>query len=417
MDPTNTLSPTGIGVATAPARRRDWRFVDTGATRDPRLDLMRGLVFVLLFAVHFDYFSVFTFFAWERIGVVSSAETFIALAGIVTGLVFGRKLDAEGLQACLPGLFSRAVDLYKINLLVILSIGLSRYVPGIDSTALTTFHDPYTGTTYPLYPPLDAGLVKLVIDAVLLRCGPHQFQVMGLYVTLFLLSPAILYMIGKRKTWLLSAISVTLYLINFFMPETTPGTAQIRLSGAQFEFAFPLLAWQVLFVHAVIAGYHKTQIVDWFSQAAHRGWLWTCVALAAAFMVFSLNHPIDLFPDWARLEFIPPDTFNWIFHTWFQKYKLGPGRLLNEVVLFVAVYALFTRCWQPLNRAIGWLFIPLGAASLYVFTIHILMIRLVVNTPLPGLHNFWVNSAIHLGALLLAWYAVKKQFLFRWLPH
>jgi hypothetical protein len=91
--------------------------------------------------------------------------------------------------------------------------------------------------------------------------------------------------------------------------------------------------------------------------------------------------------------------------------------LLNEVVLFVSVYALLTRCWQPLNRSLGWLFIPLGEASLYVFTLHILLIGFVVNTPLPGLHNFWFNSAIHLGALLLAWYAVKKQFLFRWLPH
>jgi hypothetical protein len=415
MDFSNTYSATG--VAAVAAGRRDWRFVDTGATRDPRLDLMRGLVFVLLFTVHFDYFSLFTYVAWERIGVVSSAETFIALAGIVTGLVFGRKLDAEGLKACIPGLFRRALDLYKLNLLVILSVGAARYLPGIDSTALTTFHDPYSGQTYPLYPPIEDGVLKLLLDAVLLRCGPHQFQVMGLYAALFLLAPAILYMIGKRKTWLLSALSVTLYLVNFFMPEATPGTAQIRLTGAEFEFAFPLLAWQVLFVHAVIAGYHKDHIVHWFSQPANRAWLWTCVALAAGLMVFSLNHPIDLFPDWARLHFIPADTFNAIFSTWFQKYKLGPGRLLNEVVLLVTVYALLTRCWEPAKRALGWLFIPLGEASLYVFTIHILMLRLVVNTPLPGLHNFWINSLIHLGALLLAWYAVKRQFLFRWLPH
>jgi hypothetical protein len=415
MSLSTNLSP--IDIAAALDRKRDWRFVDTGVTRDPRLDLMRGLVFVLLFAVHFDYFSIFTFVAWERVGVISSAETFIALAGIVTGLVFGRKLDAEGLKACIPGLFRRAFDLYKINLLVILSIGVARYLPGIDSTALTSFHDPYTGQTYQLYPPIEAGVPKLLLDAALLRCGPHQLQVMGLYTALFLLAPAVLYMIGQRKTWLLSAISVTLYLVNFFMPETTPGTAQMRLSGAQFEFAFPLLAWQIVFVHAVIAGYHKTHIVDWFSQPAHRGWLWICVALSAGFMLFSLNHPIDLFPDWARLNFIPADAFNWVYGTWFQKYKLGPGRLLNEVVLFVSVYALLTRCWQPLNRSLGWLFIPLGEASLYVFTLHILLIGFVVNTPLPGLHNFWFNSAIHLGALLLAWYAVKKQFLFRWLPH
>ena len=396
---------------------RDWMFPDTHATRDPRLDLMRGLVFVLLFVVHFDYFSIFMYVAWERIGVVSSAETFIALAGIVTGLVFGRKLKAEGLHACIPGLVGRAVDLYKINLLVILSLGLLRYVHWINVTALTTFYDPYSGVTYPLYPPLDAGLMKLVVDALLLRCGPHQFQIIGLYACLFLLTPAILYMIGKGRARLLSAISCTIYLVNFLMPETTPGTAEIRISGAQFEFAFPLLAWQVLFVHSVIAGYYKIEIIEFFTRPEQRWWIWLCAAMSLGFMVFSLNHPIDMFPDWAQFNFIPDDTFNSIFKGYFQKYKLGPGRLLNEVVLFVTVFAVLTRAWRPINKAIGWLFIPLGEASLYVFMIHIYILLIVINTPLPGLHDFWVDGGIQAGALLLAWACVKKQFLYRWLPH
>lgn len=401
----------------APSRAHNWMFVDTGATRDPRLDFMRGLVFVLLFAVHFDYFSIFTFLAWERFGVVSSAETFIALAGIVTGLVFGRKMLLDGLGACTQGLYRRALDLYKVNLIVIVSIGLMRYLPWIEETVLTTFRDPYSGITYQLYPPLDSGLMKMVGDALLLRCGPHQLQILGLYAVLFLLTPLILFFIRKRWTLLLSATSLAFYLINFLMPELPPGTAVIRLTGAQFEYAFPLMAWQVLFVHGVIAGYYKFQIVDWFSQRQNRFWIWLCVAMSIGFMIFSLNHPIDRFPDWARLHFIPADTFNKLYLDYFTKYNLAPGRLLNEVVLLVSVYALLTRCWRPINQALGWFFIPLGAASLYVFMIHILILALVINTPLPGLQNFWVNSAIHLGALLLTWYCVKKQFLFRWLPH
>ena len=409
--------PGALAPSAASSRAPGWMFVDSGSTRDPRLDFMRGLVFVLLFAVHFDYFSIFTFVAWERFGVVSSAETFIALAGIATGLVFGRKLQAEGFGACIPALFKRALDLYKVNLLLILSIGLKRYLPWIDETVLTTFRDPYTGITYQLYPPLDSGVIKMVGDALLLRCGPHQAQIIGLYAFLFLLTPLILFFIQKRRILLLSGASLGLYLINFLAPEAPLGTAAIRLSGAQFEYGFPLMAWQVLFVHGVIAGCYKFQIVDWFSQRKNRFWLWSCVAMSAGFMIFSLNHPINLFPDWARLHFIPADTFNAIYDAYFKKYNLGPGRLLNEVVLLVTVYALLTRCWRPINQAFGWFFIPLGAASLYVFMLHILMLSLVVNTPLPGLHNFWVNSAIHLGTLLAAWYCVKKQFLFRCLPH
>jgi hypothetical protein len=396
---------------------RDWAYVDTGSTRDPRLDLMRGLVFLLLFVVHFDYFSIFTIFAWERFGVVSSAETFIALAGVVTGMVFGRKMNAEGFRACLPALFRRALDLYKLNVLVILSIGLMRYLPVLDLTVLTTFRNPYTGITYPLYPPLEAGLLRLLIDTLLLRCGPHQFQIIGLYVGLFLLTPLILFLIERWWTVLLSAISCALYLLNFMTPEAEPGTAQIRLTGAMFEYAFPLIAWQFLYVHAVIVGYHKTAIANWLSAPRHHIWVWACAAASLGFMVFSLNHPLDMFPSWTQFSFMAPDTFNRIYGGYFQKYNLGPGRLLNQIVLLVTVYAVLTRLWVPVNETIGWLFVPLGAASLYVFTIHIVMLGLVANSPLPGLESIWVNSAVHVGVLLLAWYCVKRDFLGRWLPH
>jgi hypothetical protein len=395
---------------------RHWIYPPSTATRDPRLDFMRGFVFILLFAVHFDYFSIFMYVAWERVGVVSSAETFIALAGIVTGLVFGRKMKAEGLAACVPGIINRAADLYRTNLIVILLIGLMRYQHWIDVTVVTTFRDQITGTVYPLYPPVAAGFMKLLSDALLLRCGPHQFQVIGLYAVLFLLTPAILFMIHTKHTKLLSALSCIVYLVNLGMPESAPGTAEIRATGALFEFGFPLVAWQVLFVHAVIAGYYKQEILDFFSRPDRRWLIWACMAASAAFMIFALNHPIDEFPFWAELHFVPADVFGRVFNEYFQKYKLGPGRLLNEVVLFISVFAVLTRCWRPLNAAFGWFFIPLGEASLYVFTIHIFLLVVVSNTPLPALHNFWINGGIHAATLLLVWVCVKTQFLYRWLP-
>jgi hypothetical protein len=367
--------------------------------------------------VHFDYFSAFTFLAWERFGVVSSAETFIALAGIVVGLVFGGKAKLEGIRPCIRPLFSRALDLYKANLIVVISIGLRRYLPWFDVSVVTHFNDPYSGKVYDLYPPLDAGLLKMLGDALLLRCGPHQFQIMGLYACLFLLTPFILYLLVNRKAWWLSALSVGLYLLNFFTPEAVPGTAQIRLTGAAFEFAFPLLAWQVLFVHAVMVGYYKIEIVLFFSEARNQLWIWLCVALSAGFMFFSLNHPLDKLPPWAQLSVIDPVTFQHLYDAYFHKYSLAPGRLLNEVVLFVAGYAALTRLWKPIEAALGWLFIPLGAASAYVFTVHVFLLAVVDNTPLPHLNSFAVNTALHGGLLLLVWFMVKKQFLFRWLPH
>jgi hypothetical protein len=400
-----------------PTNTSDWIFRETSATRDSRLDLMRGFVFVILFACHFDYFSIFMYFAWERLGIISSAETFISLAGIVIGIVFGRKCKSEGIAACMPGLVNRAIDLYKINVIVALTVGLLRYVSWINTDPITGFNDPYTGAHYPLYPPMELGVLKLLRDAFLLQCGPHQFQIMGLYAVLFLLAPAILFLLDKRRAKLLSAISCIVYLINFGTPETTPGTAEIRLTGAQFEFGFPFVAWQILFVHAVMAGYYKNEIVAFFSERRNRALIWLAAATSVFFMFFALNHPVDSFPAWSQFTFIPGELFDKIYHGYFAKYNLGPGRLMNQIVLFITVYAALTRFWRPINDTIGWFFIPLGEASLYVFTVHVFLLLAVANSPLPGLKNIWVNTAIHVGTLGLVWLMVKNRFLFRWIPH
>lgn len=399
-----------------PSAAAGWRYVDTGATRDLRIDFMRGFVFVLLFTTHFRYFSWFALVAWERLGVVSSAETFILLAGVVTGAVYGKKLRAEGLGPCTIKLFGRAWTLYKIAIIVGGSVALLRLIPWLDTEAVTSFTDPVTGQHYPLFPPVDQKLLTFY-HVLFLKTGPDQFQVIGLYVVLFLLTPMVFWALHRGYTAGLLALSWAAYLFNYLTPEMTPGTAQIRLTGAQFEYAFPLIAWQLIFVHGIVAGFYKQRILRFFQGAAGRMIVVACVALSVAFIIFSLNHPLQELPDWAVVSLMSPETFRAVYDSYFLKYNLGPGRLLNNLVLLISVYALLTVAWRPLNRLFGWLFIPLGQESMYVFFVHVFLILLVDNSPLPAMNNVWVNTAIHAGALLLVWFMVRTRFLFRWIPH
>jgi hypothetical protein len=79
----------------------------------------------------------------------------------------------------------------------------------------------------------------VVRDLLLLRLGPWQFNVMGLYVVLVLVAPLLL--AALRRAWSARAGA-----------ELGPVRAERRLAdplfGAQFEDPFPLLTWQVLFV-------------------------------------------------------------------------------------------------------------------------------------------------------------------------
>ncbi|MEJ2246741.1 MAG: OpgC domain-containing protein, partial [Acidobacteriota bacterium] len=59
--------------------------------RDLRLDFMRGLIMVYVVVVHIECYSLFSLFAWERLGIISSAEGFVFLSGLVAGLVYGKR--------------------------------------------------------------------------------------------------------------------------------------------------------------------------------------------------------------------------------------------------------------------------------------------------------------------------------------
>ena len=133
-------------------KAKNWSYVDTGSTRDLRLDFMRGIVIPLLFASHFEYFSALMYIGWERVGVVSTAEIFVILAGVVVGMVFGKKLRNKGLAASMPALMDRSVKLYLTNVMLIFIIAAIRLLPEIDATIITTFHSPFSGKTYPLFP-------------------------------------------------------------------------------------------------------------------------------------------------------------------------------------------------------------------------------------------------------------------------
>ncbi len=389
-----------------------WAYPDDGTTRDLRLDFMRGFVIPLLFATHFQYFSALMYIGWERVGVISMAEIFVTLSGIVTGLVYRRKIERTSFSNAMDSLVQRGIRLYLINVGVILIVGLMRYLPWPDMTILTTFQDPVSGMIYSPYPPLDADFSFLLSQTLLLRFGPHQYQVIGLYAALFILTPLVFALLRHGQIKLLLGVSWVLYLIHYGAPFQS-----LRPTGAQFEYAFPVMAWQLIFVHGLVLGYYKDHWVPFLASFWGKVLIKVSVVLSIGFLLFAWNHPMDQFPEWAQFHWVPPDTFMYLYNTYFEKSKLGIGRLLNMAVAFISVYILLTYCWRPINRLFGWFFIPLGQASLYVFTTHLIFLLIIANTPLPEYHNFWLNTLIHAIILACTWIMVKTRFLFRFIPH
>ena len=401
-----TMADTALGDAGVGSR--DLAYPAVTGTRDLRIDYLRGMIMLIVITVHMEYFSVYSYLVWERFGVISSAEGFVTLSGIVMGMVYMRRIREKGFKDVGWKIVDRASLLYRMNITMIVLIFCLNMLPFIDAFTVMNFVDPFTQKVYPLFPSSEASFKVLVKQFLLLRAGPHQFQVIGLYVVLIMLAPLFFWLMASGKTKLLLGLSWLVYAFAW----TTP----MRITGAQFEYAFPLLTWQLLFVHGLAIGAHKDALLNYFSEGKGRALFSISLIIALGFLFFTLNNPNPALPGWAKISMIDPKTFYEIRSTWFDKSQLGLGRIINNLVLFIVFFGLMTRYWVVFDKALGWLMIPLGQASLYVFIVHVFWVLMFSLTPLPEMKNFWVNTLMHTAAILGIWAMVKNKVLYRWIP-
>ena len=378
-------------------------------SRDLRIDFLRGLVMLVVITVHMEYYSIFGILVWEKIGFVSSAEGFVFLSGLVLGIVCRKRILKEGLWNASKKLWLRSFQLYRVNVVVILSIAILGMLPFINVFEVTHWVNPVAkDQAFMLYPPASATWLEIVIKALFLEIGPHQFQVMGLYVILIALAPVTLFLLHKKHTLALLLFSWSVYLVNQLQNQ--------HLTGAQFEYAFPVLTWQLLFINGLAIGFHRHIILGYIASKRRQLLLLSMIIASLLFMFVALNCPNALFWPWQTWSYIDASIYTALYDTWFQKSFLGFGRIVNNVVLFILFYYLLSHYWQVFAKALGWLLIPLGQASLYVFIIHIYFILLFSNTPLPAYNNFYINTFMHCATILLIWAMVKHRVLFKLIP-
>lgn len=387
-----------------------------GSSRDLRIDFMRGAVMIILVVVHIEIFSVFNFLAWERIGVISGAEGFVILSGIVLGGVFRRSIDKKGFSTVIDRSLDRALQLYVVNIAIVLIIILiGKLFSSVDLHILRTFKNWGSGEVYILIPKDDNSWLNYFGRILLLRHSPQQLQILGLYCCLLLFTPIIVYFLHYKKAFLVMLLSCILYFVNYLHPS--------RPTGGQFEYAFPLLTWQLIYVLGLCYGFNseniKSALPNWFRRLI----VIVSVIITFGFIFFAWNSPSGAFPAWANLGFISPEKFNhwhWLF---FEKNTLGILRLVNYFFFLITFYAVLTYLWSPVNKSFGWLLVPLGQASLYVFIMHLLVVLFAdwfsdfySVKPAYSNANLIINSIVHITAIIALWVMVKFKFLYKIVP-
>jgi hypothetical protein len=324
---------------------------------------------------HSKLSSLLSWFSYERFWVVTTAEVFVVLSGVVLGMVYGRRLRRDGWRPVVHGLGRRAALLYITFVGVTVSV-IALAVMGIDVTSVTAYEG--HGPAWFLAPQtMDAAAWR---DVLLMRAGPWVFEIIGMYVWLVAAAiPSLL--ILRRAGWrVLLAVSWALYLAYRIAPHP--------LTGAGFEDAFPLLAWQLLFVHGITIGYHRDSFGEFVARAprfAPR----LALGVAAGFMILAFCNPWADGPAWLHLHVMSPERFTSLYERYFSLSDLRVGRLLNLAIGLPVAYAILTR-YRDLARPLEAVFVTLGQRSLGAFVLHVYGLLLLANLRLP--YELWVNT-------------------------
>jgi hypothetical protein len=225
-------------------------------------------------------------------------------------------------------------------------------------------------------------------DLLLMRSGPWPFEIVALYV--WLVVAAVPCLFGLRVVgWPPVLVASWVVYLRYRM-------APFPVTGAEFESVFPILAWQLLFVHGIAIGYHRDRLAAWMSN--RRFPVIASGGVSAAFFVFALCNPWSDGPSWLHARIVSPDRFSELYTHYFGLSDLGWGRLVNLAVALPTFYAVLGWGWA-LVRPIQTMFVTLGQRSLGAFVLHVYTLLLLAH--IPHADGLVINTMLQLLTMIV----------------
>lgn len=393
-----------------PGQTMRLRYVSSGR-RDLRIDMLRGIALVMMVVAHVEVMSVLNVVTWERFGLTTGAEGFVILSGFMIGNLKRNQLQTEPMLTVAYSLFRRATMLYVVNVVIIISILVLSKLSFIDTFEVTHFTDRYSDVSYSMYPVSEQVKEAWFNEVLFLQIGPHQSQILGLYFYLLLLSPVFLWLLNAGRALLLIILSLAAY--GYFQ------LSDMHVTSAEFEYAFPLLAWQLIYVLGMCCGWYKEELASLARTSAGRLVVSLMLLITLIMMFIAQNHTNPFMPHSLMMHVIPAAEFNEFYQNFAGKNELGPLRILNDFCLVATIYLLLTYWWSPINKAFGWFLIVLGQNSLYTFIIHVYLVLFISQFVTFDLwtQHWLFNTAVHLSGLMVLWVMARYGVLKKIVPN
>lgn len=370
------------------------------AQKIPRVvtfDIMRGFFLIAIIIDHIAFFpNLLDWWGMRGQLLVTTAEGFFLLSGIVLGIVRGAKLVDEPFRNVAKIVLKRALQLYVTYVVLVIAF-----------TAIAWYF-------YPGNPDVKFGVMpdqswwNLIIQTITFQYTYGWADYLRFYALFLAVSPLALWLLRRGQWYIVAGISALTWL---FSPIDI-----VRMPWEQIEILQPI-PWQLLFFVGLIIGFHWPAITAWWHK--HRNVLVRFVAIPVIIVaigtlcwnVFAVFGEKFIDEAWAReLSYRAWELRTIEFH----KEALTFERIALFMVWFWAAFFLIERFQKQIVRFAGWLLIPFGVNSLYVYTLHAVIVFFIhlyfKDTTLIA--NFLVTA----GAIALIYAAIRTKFLMSIIP-
>lgn len=369
--------------------------------RDRRVDLLRGLAVFIMIVDHIGLVSPLSTLTGHNLFFVSAAEGFVFIAGFLVGVIYGDQLRRNGWSTASRKALVRALKLAGLSIGLALGFAAFSFILALPWAASVT----------------DVSTEQFILEVVTYRRTFYLVDVLQLYAFLLALTPGVLWLLGRRA-WSVVLIGSLALWISY----QDPGTRLELPWPVEQNTVFHFTSWQVLFVGALLLGYHRDElhrVTDRLRALPWRGgWL---PLLTGAFVLLIWLHATE----GAALAAagLVSDPAVALGH-WFDKATLPPLRLVACAVVFAFAWTVVSRGWRVVRFLAGWLLLPLGTAPLDAYALHIFITGVLrphapdlaaqILRPLasigvadPSSLLPWANLVVQLGTLGLIWTIVQ----------
>ena len=360
-------------------------------------DLMRGFFLIAIIINHLALFpNMLDWWGMRGYLLVTTAEGFFLLSGVILGIVRGAKFIDTPLKEVTKIILRRAWQLYITHIVLVVGLTLIAWYV-------------YAGNPSIKFGVMEShSWLQLIWQTVSLQYIYGWADYLRFYAIFIALSPLAFWLLRNGKWYI---VLIASYLVWFLFP--------IDFRALDWEVVELLqpVPWQALFFTGVVIGFHWPDISQWCT--AHKKVLTRYVVPPIVVLAIGLLawNVVAVFAK----EFVDA---NWAqqasYDAWslrmneFHKEQLPLARFALFMLWFWVAFLIVQRFEKPIVTYAGWLLIPFGTNSLYVYTLHAIIIFFVHLYISVGsvVQNFVVTVAV----IAIIYTAIRTKFLMNIIP-